>query len=180
MVALEYTYKRLYDPADYAAIYRRLRDEDLLWALYSEVEPGEWSEEAYVQMHGAGTSRETWGGYVDGELAGVACIWPFAGSRRTRCAEISLTAFRGHFNQAARLARGCLMQMLDTHRDRLASFIGRVPAPNRHILNMLSSLGFQRKFKIPELFWYTKNQKYVDGWIVFASPQDVKATWEVE
>jgi hypothetical protein len=177
---MEYSYKRLYDPADFAAIYRRLRDEDLLWALYSEVEPEEWSEDLYIKMHNSSTMRETWGGFIDGELAGVACIWPFDGSYRTRCAEISVTAFRKYFDQAARLARGCLLEMLNTHKDKLCSFIGRVPVPNRHVLNMLGSLGFERKLRIPKLFWYTKAQKHVDGWIVFAEPSDIKATWEVE
>lgn len=177
---MEYSYRRIYDPEEHAQIYRRLRDEDLLWALFSEIEPDEWSEDLYIKMHNSSQARETWAGYIDGQMAGIAYLWPFQGAWRTRCAELGLTAFRPFFKSAARLARGALLEIMHHHDYAIRSFIGRVPCPNRHILNMLDSLGFQRKFKIPELFWYTRSQKHVDGWIVFADCQDIKATWEVE
>lgn len=177
---MEYTYRRIYDPFEHAAVYRRLKDEGLLWCLFSEIEPDEWSEELYIKMHNSAGIRETWGGYIDGELAGLAYVMPFCSSPRTRCAEIGLTAFRPHFKHAARLARGGLLTILNHHGETIKSLVGRVPAPNRHILNMLDTLGFQRMFKIPELFWYTRLQKHVDGWIVFADCKDIKATWEVE
>ena len=177
---MEYTYRIIYDPVEHAAIYRKLKEENLLWALFSEIDEWQWSEDLYIKMHNSSNVRETWAGYIDGELAGLAYIWPFQGSWRTRCAEIGLTAFRPYFKQAARLARQGLLEILRHHGFTISSLIGRVPAPNRHILNMLGELGFQRKLKLPKLFWYTRQQRHVDGWIVFAQPQDIKATWEVE
>lgn len=180
---MQYSYKIIVDPAEHATIYRRLREEDLLWCLFSEIEQNEWSEELYIKMHNSSTLRETWAGYIDGQLAGIAYLWPFQLSWRTRCAEIGLTAFRPFFRHAARLCREGLLRILEHHKvdgeHTITSFVGRVPAPNRHILNMLGKLGFTKQCKIPDLFWFTKQQKHVDGWLVMAKPMDVKATWEV-
>lgn len=179
-MSMEYTYRRIYDPLEHAAIYRRLKEEDLLWCLFSEIEPAEWNEDLYIKLHNSSGVRETWGGYIDGALAGLAYVSPFCGSLRTRCAEIGLTAFRPYFRQAARLARGGLMEIIKHHGETIQSFIGRVPEPNRHILAMLGALGFTKQCKIPQLFWFTKKHKHVDGFLVMAKPQDIKATWEVE
>lgn len=179
----EYAYRRICAPEEHAEIYRRLRDEDLLWPLFSEIEPDEWSEELYVRMLGPNSMCETWAGYVDGAMAGIAYLWPFDFSHRTRIAEIGLTAFRDYFGQAARLARGCLVEICEAHnrQDRLvASIVGRVPAPNRHILAMLEQLGFSRLCRLPGMFWFTRLQRHVDGWLVQATPESIKATWEVE
>lgn len=177
---MEYSYKIVQDPFEHAEIYRRLKEEDLLWCLYSEIEPEDWSEDLYIKMHNSSTMRETWAGYIDGELAGVAYIQPFCGSLRSCCAEIGLTGFRKFFKQAARLARGALLTICERHGDNIRSIVGRVPAPNHHILRMLGMLGFQIQCKIPGLFWFTRKRQIVDGFFVMAQPQDIKATWEVE
>ena len=177
---MEYTYRTVIDPLEHAKLYHKLKEQDLLWVLFPEVEEGCWTEDLYIKLNNSSTNRETWLGYVDGELAGIAYLWPFCDSYRTCCAEIGLCAFRPHFERAARLARGCLIEMLRKHNGNLQSFVGRVPVVNRHILSMLGDLGFHKVLRIPKLCWFTRLQKHVDGWLVFAEPCDIKATWEVE
>ena len=171
-----YTYRLIQDPAEHAEIYRRLKEEDLLWCLFSEIEPDEWSEDLYIKLHNSASVRDTWGGYIDGRLAGLAYVWPFRGSYRTRCAEIGLTAFRDYFKEAAPLCRRGLLHAIDHYNstDRvLASLVGCVPAPNRHIVSMLGQIGFVKQCRIPKLFWFTKIQKHVDGWFVSATPESI-------
>lgn len=177
---MEYTYRTIIDPVEHAKVYHRLKEEDLLWVLYPEVKPECWCEDLYIKMNNNSTNRQTWLGYVDGELAGIAYLWPFCDSFLTCCAEIGLCAFRAHFKDAARLARGCLLEMMRYHKGNVQSFIGRVPVVNRHVLAMLGDLGFRKILRIPSLCWYTRLKKHVDGWLVFAEPSDIKATVEVE
>lgn len=157
-------------------VYERLRAEDLLWTVYPEVDPEEWSLERFLRIHTA--PMHVLAGYVDGEMAGVMLSWPFRESWRTRVLEIGLTAFRRHFAQAVPLCRGALLWACD-HLQPTA-VIGRVACPSHHILRLLDSLGFQKLGKIPGLCWFSRKQTHVDGWLVMATPESIKATVEVQ
>jgi len=172
-----YTY-RVIQPDDRQTlenIYERLRAENLLWTVYPEMDPEQWSFEYFLSFHQ--TPVHTLAGYIDGEMAGVQFLWPFRDSYRTQCAEIGLTAFRPYFAHAVPLCRGALLWACENLEP--ASIIGRVAAPAHHIMRLLGCLGFQPLGLIPGLLWYTRRQRHVDGWLVMATPESIKATVEV-
>lgn len=178
---MEMTYRAI-PPTDehtLAYIYERLRSEDLLWTVYPEVDPEEWTLERFYSIHQA--PLHMLAGYIDGEMAGVMLSWPFRESWKTRVLEIGLTAFRKHFAQAVPLCRGALLWACDHLQPvQPTSFIGRVACPSHHILRLLDCLGFQKLGKVPGLCWYTRRQTHVDGWLVLATPESIKATVEVK
>lgn len=162
------TYSLLLHAAQYREIYARMRAERLLWAAWPDVAAGEWTPEDFCRRLGR-KDMYVLGGYIDGELAGVLLLWPVA--QRTLCAEVGLTAFRRYFGQARELCRGALLhacRQLD-----LSAIIGRVAAPNRHILRMLGGLGFAELGRVPGMIWYAALQKFVDGVLVMATPSSI-------
>jgi len=157
-------------------IYERLQAEDLLWTVYPEVDPEEWSLDKFLRIHTA--PLHVLAGYVDGEMAGVMLSWPFRESWKNRVLEIGLTAFRKHFRIATPLCRGALLWACDSLQP--TSIIGRVACPSHHILRLLDSVGFSKLGRIPGLCWFTRKQQWVDGWLVMATPETIKATVEVK
>ena len=168
---MEMTYQVLIRRDQLAAIYRRLADEGLLWAVWSDIDGEQWSEDFFVSMLDR-PEMLVLGGYVDGALAGVMTLNPLI--QRTRTLEIGLTAFRDYFGQAEALCRGALLWACETQD--VASFLGRVAAPNRHILRMLGRLGFRELGRVPGLGWYTRKQDFVEGVLVLATPASIRAT----
>ena len=155
---------------DVRLLYACLQAEGILWALVPDVP--EISEEQFV----ADMMRDDvypLAGYVDGELAGCLTLRPFDG-RNTNCAEVGVTARRKFFRVAAPLCRGALIHAADVLQP--SSFIGRVAEPNHHILRMLSSVGFEKLRRIPGLVYYGRKQRYVDGWLVLATPETVRTS----
>ena len=164
---MEMTYKQLIRPEQYAAVYRHLADEDLLWALFWDVDPDQWSVDFFVRMMDR-DDRYVLAGYIDGEFAGLMTL---LGLPRSRCAEIGLTALRPYFRQAVPLCLGALRLACD--KLDVASFYGVVPAPNRHILRMLGAVGFHEMGRVPGMCWYTRKQAFVPGVLVMATPSSI-------
>lgn len=165
------TYKVLIHTEQYREIYRLMDEQDLLWAAWPEVEPEEWSAELMVNMF---TRRDflVLGGYVDGQLAGAMTLYP--DNYRSRVAWIGLTAFRPYFPQAEELCRGALLWALDTQD--ISAIMGKVAAPNRHIIRMLGLLGFREVVRVPDLMWFARFQKWVAGVLVMATPESIRET----
>ena len=163
------SYKVLLYEEQYAQIYRRMNEEGLLWAAYPEIDAEEWSEEGYIRMM-ARDDVLCLAGYIDNEIGGVMTLYPAVS--KTRTAVIGLTAFRDYFRQAVPLCMGALLWACATQD--IESILGRVAAPNRHILRLLNSLGFEEKLRVPGMTWYTKKQKFVDGVIVMATPDTIR------
>ena len=164
------------DEQTLAYIYERLRAEDLLWTVYPEVDPEEWTLERFYSVHKA--PLHVLAGYIDGEMAGVMLSWPFRESWGTRVMEIGLTAFRKFFAQAVPLCRGALLWACDSLQP--TAVIGRVACPSHHILRLLDSVGFSKLGRVPGLCWFTRKQQVVDGWLVMATPESIRATKEVQ
>lgn len=164
----EMTYSLLLHEAQYREIYARMRTERLLWAAWPDIAAREWTPEDFCRRLGR-PDIYVLGGYIDRELAGVLLLWPVA--QRTLCAEIGLTAFRRFFPQARDLCAGALR-----HACRelgITAILGRVAAPNRHILRMLGGLGFTELGRVPGMIWYAARQKFVDGVLVMATPASI-------
>lgn len=161
------TYRQLVRPEQYAEVYQRLADEDLLWAIWWDVDPDQWSVELFVHMMDR-ADRYVLAGYIDGQFAGLMTL---LGLPRSRCAEIGLTALRPYFRQAAPLCLGALKLACETLD--VASFLGRVPEPNRHILRMLGAVGFHEIGRVPGMCWYTRKQAFVPGVLVMATPSSI-------
>lgn len=162
-------YKVILNAEELAGIYRRLREEKLLWAVWSDIDEEEWTENLFVRM----LTREDMlvlGGYIDGELAGVMTLRP--AEPKSLTGNIGLTAFRKFFRQAVPLCMGGLLWACDTQD--MKSVIGRVAAPNRHILRLLESLGFKEIGRVPGLTWYTRKQAFVDGVLVLATVDSIR------
>lgn len=133
---MEMTYKVLLHEADYRAIYENMRQDGTLWTAWPDIDPDEWTPEIVVRL----MSRPdvlVLGGAVDGVPAGFMTLQ--AVSRRSMTAEIGVAAFRPFFRQAAALCRGALLWACDNLE--LSSFLGKVAAPNRHVLAMLGRWG---------------------------------------
>lgn len=164
------TYKVIINAGELAEIYRRLKEEKLLWAVWSDIDDEEWTESLFVKF----LSRDdtlVLGGYIDGELAGVMTMRP--AEMKSLTANIGLTAFRKFFKQAVPLCMGALLWACDTQD--MKSILGRVAAPNRHILRLLSSLGFKEIGRVPGMTWYTRKQAFVDGVLVLATVESIRA-----
>lgn len=164
----EFSYRVLIHDWQFAEIYRRMLHDDLLWAAWPDTDDCEWSEDYFCDR----LARDTIliiGGYVRGELAGVMTLTPVA--EKTLCAEIGLTAFREHFPIARDLCAGALARGFELTSAK--SFIGRIAAPHRHILQMFASLGFKEMGRVPGLIWHSRKRKFVDGILVFATPDSV-------
>lgn len=147
--------------------YARLAEQDLLWALFPEMESvslGQWRE----LMAGPVLIL---GGYVRGHSAGYLSVRPFMG--RSQCGEAGVTALRPWFARAAEMARGAFLWAFE-HLD-CVSLVGRVAAPNRHILRMAPLVGFRELGRIPGMCWYARKRKFVDGVLMIATPESVKA-----
>jgi len=165
------SYKVLVKTEDFRAVFNALKSDNLLWTVYPETEPEDWSFDLFLGYCGTGTTTWTLAGYVDGELAGVLWLWPFRGALCGRCAEIGVTAFRRHFKDAERLALGALEKAcreLD-----VASFIGRVPVHARHVLRMHERVGFSILGRVPGMLWYTRKQAPCDGYLMMATPETI-------
>lgn len=166
---MEMTYKVLLHEADYRAIYEAMREDDTLWSAWPDIDPDEWTPEIVVRL----MSRPdvlVLGGAIDGLPAGFMTLQ--AVSRRSMTAEIGVAAFRPFFRQAAALCRGALLWACDNLE--LSSFLGKVAAPNRHVLAMLGQVGFRELGRVPGLFWYTRKQRFVDGVLVMATPESIR------
>lgn len=167
------TFRVITKEQDFLAIFNALKRDDLLWTVYPDVDAEDWSFDLFLSFCGPGTVTWTLAGYVDGELAGVLWLWPFRGALAGRCGEIGVTAFRPHFKDAERLCRGALLQAckeLD-----IASIIGRIPVQAKHILRMHERLGFSRLGRIPGLLWHARLRRPVDGYLVLATPESIRA-----
>lgn len=166
---MEMTYKVLLHEADYRAIYKIMRQDGTLCTAWPDIDPDEWTPEIMVRF----MSRPdvlVLGGAVDGVPAGFMTL--HAVGQRTMTAEIGVAAFRPFFRQAAALCRGALLWACDNLE--LASFLGKVAAPNRHVLAMLGQVGFQELGRVPGLCWYTRKQRFVDGVLVMATPESIR------
>lgn len=166
---MEMTYKVLLHEADYRAIYEAMREDDTLWSAWPDIDPDEWTPEIVVRL----MSRPdvlVLGGAIDGVPAGFMTLHPV--TQRTLTAEIGVAAFRPFFRQAAALCRGALLWACDNLE--LSSFLGKVAAPNRHVLAMLGQVGFYELGRVPGLFWYTRKQRFVDGVLVMATPESIR------
>lgn len=163
-------YKVILNAEELTAMYRRLKEERLLWAIWSDVDEDEWTESQFVRFM---TRQDTLvlGGYIDGELAGVMTLRP--AEPKSQTGFIGLTAFRKFFKQAVPLCMGGLLWACDTQD--MVSVLGRVAAPNRHILRLLASLGFKEIGRVPGLTWYTRKQAFVDGVLVLATVDSIRA-----
>ncbi len=162
------TYSLLIHERQYREIYARMRAERLLWAAWPDMAEAEWTAEEFCRRLGR-EEMYVLGGYIDDEPAGVLLLWPVAG--RSLCAEVGLTAFRRHFRQARELARGALLHA--SGELSLSAIIGRVAAPNRHILRLLGSLGFAELGRVPGMIWYAAREHFVDGVLVMATPESI-------
>lgn len=170
---MEMTYKVLLHEADYRAIYTVMLEDDTLWAAWPDIDRDEWSPEVLVRF----MSRPdvlVLGGDVDGVPAGFMTLHPV--TPRTMTAEIGVAAFRPFFGQAAALCRGALLWACENLE--LTSFLGKVAAPNRHVLAMLGQVGFRELGRVPGLFWYSRKQRFVDGVLVMATPESIQKTME--
>lgn len=164
---MEMTY-RLLNEYEVCDLYACLKAEDILWALFPDVP--DMSEDQFL----ADMQRDdvyALGGFIDGYLAGCLTVRPFDGAN-TQCAEVGVTALRRYFPVAAPLCRGALIKASDDLRP--ASFIGRVAAPNIHVLRMLSRVGFKKLCRIPGLVYYDRKNQHVDGYLVLATPESVR------
>ena len=168
---MEMAYTVLLHKSQYHALYDRLREENLLWAVWPDVDAGDWTPDVFINLLSRPDTLVL-GGAIDGAPAGVMTLRPV--TARSLTAEIGLTAFRHYFARAEDLCRGALLWACE-HLD-VASFLGRVAIPNRHILRMLSCLGFRELGRVPGMCWYTRKQKCVDGALVLATPDSIRAT----
>jgi len=165
------TFKVLVSASDFSAVFNALKRDGLLWTVYPEVDAEDWSLDLFLAYCGPETATWTLAGYVDGELSGCMWLWPFRGALCGRCAEIGVTAFRGHFRDAERLVFGALdkaCRELD-----VASFIGRVPVHSRHVLAMHERVGFSILGRVPGLMWYTRKKRPCDGYLMMATPETI-------
>lgn len=169
----EMTYSLLIHERQYRAIYARMHAERLLWAAWPDVAAAEWTAEEFCRRLGR-EEMYVLGGCIDGEPAGVLLLWPVSG--RTLCAEVGLTAYRRFFPQARELARGALLHACVELS--LSAILGRVAAPNRHILRMLGGLGFAELGRVPGMIWYAARERFVDGVLVMATPDSIRNSRE--
>lgn len=150
--------------------YARLAEQDLMWALFPEMESislCQWRE----IMAGPVLIL---GGFIGGRSAGYLSVRPFMG--RTLCGEVGVTALRPWFSRAARLSRGAFLWAF-RHLD-CVSLVGRVAAPNRHILRMAPEVGFRELGRIPGMCWHARKRKFVDGVLLLATPESVRESME--
>ncbi len=117
--------------------------------------------------------RYVLGAEVDGNPAGALMLWPFG--YRTLVAEIGLTALRPYFGHAVPMCLGALDYVISTFDPRPTAFVGRVPRQNRHILRLLSQLGFGVLANVPGLIWHTRKQDFVGGSLVMATTENIIA-----
>ncbi|MCH5278073.1 MAG: hypothetical protein J1E80_09640 [Desulfovibrionaceae bacterium] len=164
--------------------YARLAEQGLLWALFPELESV--SLEQWREMMGGYPARTAGtalpesgpvlllGGFAGNALAGLLSVRPFMG--RTQCGEAGVTALRPWFPWAARLSREGFLWAFE-HLD-CVSLVGRVAAPNRHILRMAESVGFRELGRIPGMCWHARKRKFVDGVLLLATPETVRESME--
>lgn len=149
-------------------LYRIMEEQDLLWAAWPEVDA--WTENAFVERLMA-PGMYVLGGEVDGKPAGAMVLWPFG--EATLVAEIGLTAFRPYFKEAIPLCRGAFQFVMDTFEPAPAAFVGRVALCHRHILRLLSRMGFEGVARLPGLMWHGRKKAFVDGALVMARPEAI-------
>lgn len=158
---------RVLDEAGAARAYKRLAEEDLLWAF-------EWQYDAptleqWMAVYGPHDTLLL-EGYVDGVPGGLLSLIP--AMTDTRCGMVGVTAYRNFFPCAERLVRGACLWVFE-HLD-CASLLGVIPAANHHALRMVPRVGFSVLGRVPGMCWYARKQQFVDGVLVVATPESVK------
>ncbi len=165
-----YSYTVFTRASQLATLYRLMREQDLLWAVWPDVD--EWTEDMFISRLSE-PGRYVLGAEVDGNPAGALMLWPFG--YRTLVAEIGLTALRPYFGHAVPMCLGALDYVISTFDPRPTAFVGRVPRQNRHILRLLSQLGFGVLANVPGLIWHTRKQDFVGGSLVMATTENIIA-----
>lgn len=156
-----YSYTVFTREGQYRTLYRIMCEQDLLWAAWPEVD--EWTEDSFVaRLMRPGVY--VLGGEVDGMPAGAMVLWPFG--EATLVAEVGLTAFRPYFKEAVPLCRGAFRHVMKTFNPAPAAFVGRVAGCHRHILRLLSRMGFEEIGRLPGLMWHGRKKAFVDGALV--------------
>ena len=162
-------YRVLIDSEEFAGLYRRMKEERLLWAMFPECDEGIWDERMAVAYFER-PEVLTLGGYADGELAGFMTLVP---TRLVgRCCEVGLLAFRDFFHEAIPLCRGALKWALENQN--IDSLVGYIPKPSRHSMRLIERVGFRALGEIPGFTWYTKLQKFVPSIVVVATRAELE------
>lgn len=163
-----YSYTVFTREGQYRTLYRIMEEHDLLWAAWPEVDA--WTEDAFVARLMA-QGMYVLGGEVDGRPAGAMVLWPFG--EATLVAEVGLTAFRPYFKEAVPLCRGAFRYVMETFNPKPTAFVGRVAVCHRHILRLLSRMGFCEVARLPGLMWHGRKKAFVDGALVMARPEKI-------
>jgi len=162
------TYKLHMSDDDIRESWRRMVDEHIAWAYAYHTPADEVDIEAMVEYYNTEIVLP-FGFYVDGKLAGFTEALPY--TIQSRAIEVNPCLWREYFQYGKDLFIGgslFILEQLDG-----ACCVGKTPVVNRHMINLLDSIGYQRIGYIPEACWYVRKNKFVDCVVSVATRQSL-------
>lgn len=162
------TYKLHMSDDDIRESWRRMVDEHIAWAYAYHTPADEVDIEAMVEYYNTEIVLP-FGFYVDGNLAGFCEALPC--TIQSRAIEVNPCLWREYFQLGKDLFIGgslFILEQLDG-----SCCVGKTPVVNRHMINLLDSIGYQRIGYIPEACWYVRKNKFVDCVVSVATRQSL-------
>jgi len=162
------TYKLHMSDDDIRESWRRMVDEHIAWAYAYHTPADEVDIEAMVEYYNTEIVLP-FGLYVDGKLAGFTEALPY--TIQSRAIEVNPCLWREYFQLGKDLFIGgslFILEQLDG-----SCCVGKTPVVNRHMINLLDSIGYQRIGYIPEACWFARKQKFVDCVVSVARRQSL-------
>lgn len=171
----DFTYALHMPDDDIRESWRHIVNERMAWAYAYHTPADEVDIEAMVEYYNTEIVLP-FGLYVDGKLAGFSEALPC--NIQSRAIEVNPCLWREYFQYGKDLFIGgslFILQQLDG-----SCCVGKTPVVNRHMINLLDSIGFTRIGYIPEACWYNRKNKFVDCVISVATRQSLlraKSSW---
>lgn len=163
-----FTYKLSISDYDIRQSWQRMLDEYLAWAYAYHTSSDEVDIDEIVKYYNTEIVLP-FGFYVDGKLAGFSEVLPY--NIQSRAIEVNPCLWREYFRYGKDLFIGGSLFVLEQLNGSCC--VGKTPVVNRHMINLLDSIGYQRIGCIPEACWYNRRNKFVNCVISVATRQSL-------
>jgi len=162
------TYKLVLSQDEILYSWHRIKEQNMAWAYAYMRAQDDLTDEEVLRIYD-NRLLLPFGFYVDNQLAGFAEVSGY--NLQSRAIKVSPCLWREYFHLGKELFIGGSLFCLDNLDG--ACCVGKTPVVNRHMINLLDSIGYQRIGYILEACWYERKQKFVDCVVSVATRQSL-------
>ncbi|MCC8049525.1 MAG: hypothetical protein LIP10_02565 [Clostridiales bacterium] len=162
------TYKLVLSRDEILYSWHRIKEQNMAWAYAYMCEQNALTDEEVLHIYDNKLVLP-FGFYVDNQLAGFAEVSAY--NLQSRAIKVSPCLWREYFQLGKDLFIGgslFCVEKLDG-----SCCVGKTPVVNRHMINLLDSIGYQRIGYIPEACWFARKRKFAGCVVSIATRQSL-------